>query len=82
MDCLTFEYEKQTEQETRYVGKGRGSKNRKQQVIEKIRYSVSNVLRNDEEIARAKERFGWKAFVTSTTKAYLSLSEALTPLPS
>ena len=74
---LTVEHEKQTERKIRYVGKGRGSKNRKQSVIEKIRYSISSVIRNEEEIADAKERFGWKAFVLIPTKASLPLSEAV-----
>ena len=77
MGLLTIEYEKQTEQEIRYVGRGRGSKNRQQQVIEKVRYEVLNVIREEEEIADAKERFGWKAFVTSAAKTRLSLSEAV-----
>ena len=77
MGLLTVEYEKQTEREIRYVGKGRGSKNRKQQVIKKVRYSILNVIRKEEEIANAKERFGWKAFVTNAAKARLSLSEAV-----
>ena len=77
MGLLTIEYEKRPCQEIRYIGKGRGSKNRKQQVIEKIRYSILNVTREEEEIANVKERFGWKAFVTSTVKTRLSLSEAV-----
>lgn len=48
MGLLTVEYEKQTEQEIRYVGKGRGSKNRQQQVIKKVRYSILNVIRDEE----------------------------------
>lgn len=35
------------------------------------------MIREEEKIAEAKERFGWKTFVTSTTKAHLSLSEAV-----
>lgn len=74
---LSVEYEKQIEQEIRYVGKGRGSKNRQKQVLEKIRYSIVSVSRNEDEIDEAKDRFGWKAFVTSATKACLPLSEVV-----
>lgn len=74
---LDIEYEKQTERKIRYVGKGRGSKNRQKCVTKKIRYSISSVNLHYEEIANAKERFGWKAFVTSVTQARLSLSEAV-----
>jgi len=74
---VTVESEKQTESVIRYVGRGRGSKNRQQQVLEKVRYSILGVIRDDEQIAEVKERFGWKAFVTSATQAQLSLSQAV-----
>ena len=35
------------------------------------------MIRDDEQIAEVKERFGWKAFVTSATQAQLSLSQAV-----
>jgi transposase len=46
-------------------------------VIEKVRYSILNVKRDEEEIDNVKERFGWKAFVTNATKVHLPLSEAV-----
>ena len=74
---ITVEYEKQTEQTIRYIGRGRGSKNRDSEITEKVRYQITSVAKNPEQIAVTKERFGWKAFVTSAVKTSLSLPEAI-----
>ena len=72
---LTVTYEKQTERHIRYVGPGRGAAHREKRVEEKIRYQILAVERNEESIATRKERMGWKAFVTNTPSASLSLPE-------
>jgi len=46
-------------------------------VINKVRFSITSVTRNEEAIDNAKQRFGWRAFVTKKTKAQMSLSEAV-----
>lgn len=74
---ITVEYEKQTEPNIRYIGPGRGSKNRDSEITEKVRYQITRVFENQEQIAVTKERFGWKAFVTSAVKTSLSLPEAI-----
>jgi transposase len=74
---ITVESEKQTEQTIRYIGRGRGSKNRDSEITEKVRYQITSVAKNQEQIAVTKERFGWKAFVTSVVKTSLSLPEAI-----
>jgi len=74
---ITVEYEKQTEPNIRYIGPGRGSKNRESEITEKVRYQITSVVKNQEQIAVSKERFGWKAFVTSAVKNSLSLPEAI-----
>ena len=74
---IAVDYEKQTSSKTQFVGKGRGSKNRQTQVIKTVRFSITSVTRNEEAINDAKERFGWKAFVTNKTEERLSLSEAV-----
>ena len=74
LDC---EYEKEVEREEKYVGKGRGSKNRQQEVIEKVRYQVTKVSRNEEKIEEEKEKFGWKAYVTDVSGYDLSFSDAV-----
>ena len=47
------------------------------QTSEKVRYQITSVNRNETEIEQAKERFGWKAFVTNMCKEQMSLSEAV-----
>lgn len=74
---LTIDYEKQLERQTHYVGPGRGSAKRQQQVTEKIRYQITRIARHEERIATLNERFGWKAFVTNAAKERLSLHAAV-----
>ena len=74
---LRVEYVKQTERQTKYVGRGRGSAQREQQVIEKVRYHITEVKRADEQIADVKARLGWKAFVTNASAKRLPLADAV-----
>jgi transposase len=74
---LTVEYEKECETQTQYVGRGRGSSNRQQRTIEKVRYKITAVKRNEEAIEQAIQRFGWKAFATNSSVAKLSLADAV-----
>lgn len=76
-ELLDIDYEKQVEKLTKYVGPGRGSENRAKKITKKVRFSIKSVNRSEEAIDKAKERFGWKAFVTSLPKKKLSLSEAV-----
>jgi transposase len=74
---LRVAYVKQTEGETKYVGRGRGAAKRQQQVIEKVRYQITEVRRDDEQVADLKAGLGWKAFVTNATAKRLPLAEAV-----
>ena len=74
---LCIEYEKQIERQTQYVGRGRGSVNREKRVIKQIRYQITAITRQQERIAKLKDRFGWKAFVTNASQQRLSLQAAL-----
>jgi len=76
-DVLEIDYEKQVEQKTKYVGKGRGSKNRKRQTVEKVRYQIIRVRRCEDKIAEQKQRFGWKAFATNVSGERLPLKDAV-----
>ncbi len=76
-ELLDIDYEKQVEKQTKYVGKGRGSKNRAKSVTKRVRFSINSVTKNIDAIDRAKERLGWKAFVTSSSFDKMSLSEAV-----
>jgi len=74
---LSLQWEKQTERTTQYVGRGRGSASRQKRVIETLRYQVTRIDRQEDNIASLTARFGWKAFVTNTTQERLSLKDAV-----
>jgi transposase len=74
---LSVTWEKQVEQATRYVGRGRGSVHREKRVIQKTRYHITQITRQADTIAALHQRFGWKAFVTNATPQRLSLQEAV-----
>ena len=74
---LTVAWERQVEQQTHYVGRGRGSAKRAQQVREHIRYHITCIAREEDKIADLTARFGWKAFVTNATPQRLSLADAV-----
>jgi transposase len=76
-ELLGVVWEKQVEQTTQYVGRGRGSVRREKRVIEKTRYHITHIARQEDTIAARRQRFGWKAFVTNAGHTRLSLQEAV-----
>src|SRR5215510_3128465 len=74
---LRVAWEKQVEQTTQYIGRGRGAVHREKRVIEKTRYHITQIARQADTIATLRQRFGWKAFVTNATPTQLSLQEAV-----
>src|SRR3989442_12491223 len=74
---LRVVWEKQVEQSTHYVGRGRGSENREKRVHEKIRYHITQIARQEDALAACRQRLGWKAFVTNAGPTRLSLQEAV-----
>jgi len=74
---LSVAWEKQVEQTTQYVGRGRGSVHREKCVMQKTRYHITHITRQGETIAALTQRFGWKAFVTNAPRTRLSLQEAV-----
>ena len=70
-------YERQVERKKKYVGKGRGAANRETTVVEKVRYQIIAVDRDEDKIATIKDRLGWKAFVTNSPMQELSLHDAV-----
>jgi transposase len=74
---LRLAYDQQIEQQTKFVGCGRGAAHRERQLIEKVRYQITAITRQDESISALKQRFGWKAFVTNAPLQRLSLAEAV-----
>jgi transposase len=74
---LSYDYEKEVETKTSYVGKGRGSANRERKTIEKIRYQITNVSRNKEKIENEIKKYGWKVYVTDVPKKRLGFIDAM-----
>jgi transposase len=76
-ELLCGVWEKQVEQITQYVGRGRGSLSREKRVIEQTRYHITHIARQEDTLAARRQRFGWKAFVTNAGHTRLSLPEAV-----
>jgi len=74
---LSVTWEKQVEQKTQYVGRGRGSLSREKRVIQKTRYHITHIARQQDKITDLRQRFGWKAFVTNAGQKRLSLQHAV-----
>jgi transposase len=74
---LSYDYEKEVETKTSYVGKGRGSANRERKTIENIRYQITNVSRNKENIENEIKKYGWKVYVTDVSKNGLGFIDAM-----
>ena len=58
------------------MGRGRGSAEREQCVIEKVRDHITDLTRDEERIGDLNARFGWKALVTHAPAARLPLADA------
>ena len=74
---LAVKYEKEVEEQVKYIGPGRGSKHRSQQVIPRIRYQITQVTPVEEKIEAEKKTLGWKAYVTDVKEEQLPLPEAV-----
>ncbi len=74
---LCVAWEKQVEQNTQYVGRGRGSASREKRVIENIRSHITHIAPQEDHIAALTRRVGWKAFVTNAVQERLSLKDAI-----
>jgi transposase len=71
------EYEKEVEKQEKYIGRGRGSEDRPKKVVEKVRYQMLKIIRNEKEIESEKKRFGWKVFVTDVPRERLSFGDII-----
>ncbi len=74
---LTYSYERQVERQVKYIGRGRGGTERPQQVVERVRYAITTVLRDEAAITAVSETFGWRAYVTDVAEAELTLEAAV-----
>ena len=74
---LTYAYQRPVEQETRFAGRGRGGPDRPTRTVERVRYQVSTVTRDEAAIAALEQTFGWRAYVTNAPPENLALSDAV-----
>jgi transposase len=74
---LSVTWEKQVEQNTQYVGRGRGSLSREKRVIQQTRDHITHIARQEDKIAARRQRLGWKALVTNAGPKRLSLEDAV-----
>src|SRR5205085_208966 len=74
---LTYTATRESEQEVKFVGRGRGGAKRPQQVSERVRYQISAVTRNEKVLADLVSTLGWRAYGTNAPQARLSLSQAV-----
>ena len=74
---VTYSYERQVERTVNYVGRGRGGTERPQQVVERVRYEITAVTREEAAITAVCETFGWRAYVTDVAEEELSLEAAV-----
>jgi len=74
---LSVAWEKQVEQTTQDVGRGRGSVNREKRVLQKTRDHLTHIARQEDTIAAHSQRVGWKVFVTNAGHTRLSLQDAV-----
>jgi len=74
---LHCQYVRETRQIEKFVGRGRGGENRQKEVIEHIRYQVTDVQREEEAIATRVATLGWRAYVTNVPVASLSFEDAI-----
>jgi transposase len=74
---LNYAFERQIEQHSHALGRGRGAANRPQQVVERVRYQITAVSRDEKAIAAHRQTLGWRVYVTNAPLALLSFEQAV-----
>jgi transposase len=70
---LTVSWQRHEDQETKYVGPGRGSAKRATRTEVRVRYQITEVRREAAAIEARRQRLGWRVQVTNSPKKRLSL---------
>jgi transposase len=74
---LTYQFERQEERQTRFIGRGRGRADRPRREINRVRYQITAVTRHSDAIAAVTRRFGWRVYATNASLEELTLAEAV-----
>jgi len=76
-DYLQYTFRREEQTHTCYVGPGRGSTQRPQRTVRKVRYVITRVDRDEAAITQAIWRMGWRLYATNQTTAMLPLDQAI-----
>jgi transposase len=74
---LEVRWEPEVKVQEKYQGRGRGGPRRRKVKVEKVRYVITSIVRNEAAIARQKERLGWRVQVTNLSRTRCGLKEAV-----
>jgi transposase len=74
---LHVNWEAEVTVQEKYQGRGRGGPQRPKVKVEKVRYVIATIRRDETAIARQKERLGWRVQVTNLTQKRCGLTEAV-----
>lgn len=74
---LSYTFERQVERDVKYIGRGRGGAERPQREVERVRYQITAVMREEAAIDALQRTFGWRAYATDVVAEELSLPEAV-----
>jgi len=74
---LTYHYTRESKQEEKLVGSGRNGPNRPRQMVEHVRYQITQVQRNAAAIAQHVATLGWRAYGTNAPSTRLSFENAI-----
>lgn len=74
---LQVSWEAEVTVQEKYTGRGRGGPKRRKVKIEKVRYVITSIRRDEAAIAWQKERLGWRVQVTNLSRTRCGLKEAV-----
>lgn len=74
---LQYTFQREETTEARYVGPGRGGKDRPQRTVTQVRYVITGIKRDEVAITQATWRMGWRLYGTNQKASVLPLDEAL-----
>ena len=76
-NLLSCVYEREETTQTKYIGPGRGSSNRPQREIVKVRYKVKTVQRQEQAIDDYRTTLGWRVYATNAPVSQLTAQQAV-----
>ncbi|SRR5713226_1306275 len=74
---LSCAFERQVERSHKCVGRGRHGPNRPTQIVERVRYQITTITRDEDAVAARLNAAGWRAFATNAPAPRLALGQAV-----